>query len=189
MRKLLVLAALLALAAPTAYAAPPAGKGKQDTSEATSSGQGSAALCKEQLQTMGLQNFRSTYAPTGNGKNAFGKCVSRQTQQAEENATNAAKECKAERGTTAESRAAFVDNYGTNANKKNAFGKCVSGKSKEETQEEQQETLNAAKQCKTERGTTAESRAAFADEWGTNANKRNAFGKCVSSKAKEGDED
>ena len=188
MKKLLVLAALLALAAPTAYAAPPAGMGK-DSSEAQSSGQGSAALCKEQLRTMGLQNFRSTYAPTGNGKNAFGKCVSRLSQQSEDATKNAAKECKAERGTTAESRAAFADKYGTNANKKNAFGKCVSGKAKEETQEEQQETLNAAKQCKAERGTTAESRAAFADKYGTNANKRNAFGKCVSALAKEEDED
>ena len=130
MRKLLVLAALLALAAPTAYAAPPAGKGQQDTSEAQSSGQGSAALCKEQLRTMGQQNFRSTYAPTGNGKNAFGKCVSALSQQAEDNTKNAAKECKAERGTTAESRAAFADKYGTNANKKNAFGKCVAEKAK-----------------------------------------------------------
>jgi hypothetical protein len=131
MKKLLVLVALLALAAPTAFAAPPAGKGNQSGSEATSSGQGPAALCKEQLRTMGLQNFQSTYAPSGNGKNAFGKCVSRQNQQAQDATKNAAKECKAERGTTAESRAAFADKYGTNANKKNAFGKCVSAKAKE----------------------------------------------------------
>ncbi len=39
---------------------------------------------------------------------------------------NAAKKCKAERGTTAESIAAFKTTYGTNANKSNAFGKCVS---------------------------------------------------------------
>jgi len=38
----------------------------------------------------------------------------------------AAKECKAERGTTDATRAAFREKYGTNRNKKNAFGKCVS---------------------------------------------------------------
>jgi hypothetical protein len=42
----------------------------------------------------------------------------------------AAKACKAERGTTAQSIEAFKNKYGTNKNKANAFGKCVSGKSK-----------------------------------------------------------
>ena len=39
---------------------------------------------------------------------------------------NAAKKCKAERGTTEQSIAAFKTRYGTNKNKANAFGKCVS---------------------------------------------------------------
>jgi hypothetical protein len=39
---------------------------------------------------------------------------------------NAAKACKAERGTTAALIEAFDKKYGTNKNKKNAFGKCVS---------------------------------------------------------------
>jgi hypothetical protein len=39
---------------------------------------------------------------------------------------NAAKACKAERGTTATTIAAFKVRYGKNANKANAFGKCVS---------------------------------------------------------------
>ena len=51
-------------------------------------------------------------------------------QQAEK---NAAKACKAERGTTAESIAAFKARYGTNANKSNAFGKCVSKLAKQQT--------------------------------------------------------
>jgi hypothetical protein len=42
---------------------------------------------------------------------------------------------------------------------------------------------NAAKACKKE---LADLKAqAFADKYGTNANKKNAFGKCVSAKAKE----
>ncbi len=51
-------------------------------------------------------------------------------EQAEE---NAAKKCKAERGTTDASIAAFKAKYGTNANKANAFGKCVSKLAKAQT--------------------------------------------------------
>ena len=43
----------------------------------------------------------------------------------------------------------------------------------------------AVKACRAERGTTTESMAAFADKYGTNKNKRNAFGKCVSKAAKQ----
>jgi hypothetical protein len=40
----------------------------------------------------------------------------------------------------------------------------------------------AQKECRDERGTTEESREAFRAKYGTNGNKRNAFGKCVSQK-------
>jgi hypothetical protein len=100
--------------------------------------------------------------------------------------TNAAKECKAERQADAQ---AFADKYGTTANKRNAFGKCVSTKAKakeaaadEQDQQEATAFKNAAKECDAERDADAE---AFANKYGTNANKRNAFGKCVSSKARE----
>jgi hypothetical protein len=43
---------------------------------------------------------------------------------------------------------------------------------------------SAAKQCNDERGTTAASRRAFTTKYGTGANHRNAFGKCVSTVAK-----
>ena len=101
---------------------------------------------------------------------------------------NAAKLCKAERGTTSASREAFANKYGTNGNKRNAFGKCVSQKAKQkakERDEAEQATADAANACRAERGTTSASREAFADKYGTNANKRNAFGKCVSQKAKQ----
>jgi ABC-type microcin C transport system permease subunit YejB len=99
---------------------------------------------------------------------------------------NAAKKCKAERGTTEQSIAAFEAKYGTNANKANAFGKCVSALSKTKDQETTSAAeKNAAKKCKAERGTTPSSIQAFKDKYGTNANKANAFGKCVSKLAKE----
>ncbi len=96
--------------------------------------------------------------------------------------TNAAAECRAERGDTAATREAFRLKYGTNRNRKNAFGKCVSRRSEDEETERQAAAENAAKQCKDER--TADPQA-FAEKYGTNKNRKNAFGKCVSSQAKE----
>jgi len=106
-------------------------------------------------------------------------------KQAAESA--AEKACQAERGTTAQRIGAFNEKYGTNKNKKNAFGKCVSSKSKGEDDEEEadEDEMNASKKCKTERGTTAATREAFTERYGTNKNKKNAFGKCVSKHAKQ----
>jgi hypothetical protein len=99
--------------------------------------------------------------------------------------TTAEKLCRAERGTTDATKAAFAQKYGTNKNKKNAFGKCVSKtaaaqKRQDDTAAEDATEVKAAKACSTERGTTAESLAAFAQKYGTNKTKSNAFGKCVS---------
>jgi hypothetical protein len=127
---------------------------------------------------------------------SFAACVkAHAADEAQEEQTahkNASQECREERGTTDESRAAFNEQYGTNGNTKNAFGKCVSQKAKAkekaadaEDQQEATEFKNAAKECDSERGDTDESRAAFAEQYGTNANKKNAFGKCVSQKARE----
>ena len=44
---------------------------------------------------------------------------------------------------------------------------------------------DAEKACRAERGTTAQSIATFAGTYGTNKNKKNAFGKCVSKHAKQ----
>jgi hypothetical protein len=93
---------------------------------------------------------------------------------------NAAKKCKAER--TAMGVAAFKLEHGTNANKANAFGKCVSGQVKraDEAAADAGAEESAAKKCKAERGTTSASIATFKENHGTNKNKANGFGKCVS---------
>lgn len=128
--------------------------------------------------------FRAKY-------HGFSRCVRQNAaeEEAENEAAqnNAAKECKAERS---EDPAAFQETYGTNENGKNAFGKCVSGKASEKKaemdavdQQQAAEFKNAAKECAAERRQMG--REAFAEEHGTNDNKRNAFGKCVSSKAGE----
>ena len=83
--------------------------------------------------------------------------------------------------------AAFADKYGENANGKNAFGKCVSTRAKQhkdemddDDAEHAAEFRSAAKRCAAERDKVGE--AKFAEKYGDNANKRNAFGKCVSKR-------
>jgi hypothetical protein len=104
--------------------------------------------------------------------------------------TNAAQDCREERGTTQESRDAFNAKYGKNGNMRNAFGKCVSetAKAKEheadaEDQQNATDFKNAAKECDDLRDNHAED---FATEFGT---AKNAFGKCVSKKARENHEE
>jgi hypothetical protein len=173
-KRLSTLAAVAALAVPAiALAEQPSEQNKQNASE----------FCKALREASGQQNFRSMF---GGGKNAFGKCVSQAAKrdqiQEERAQENAAKQCKAERD---QDPAAFKEKYGTGKNKKNAFGKCVSQKAKENKAQldaKEQNQVNAAKQCKTEKSQDPE---AFKQKYGTNENKRNAFGKCVSQKAHE----
>jgi hypothetical protein len=106
-----------------------------------------------------------------------------QAQSPDKNAANA---CKAERKSMGV--AAFQKKYGTNANLRNAFGKCVSAKSKDDKDEDDddnkdEKSSGAAKACKSERASMGT--AAFAKKYGTNHNLKNAFGKCVSGKAKD----
>jgi hypothetical protein len=71
--------------------------------------------------------------------------------------------------------------YGTNAKGTNAFGKCVSKRAKATAAAQQAAQQNAAKACKAER---AADPAAFRAKYGTGENGANAFGKCVSQKAR-----
>jgi opacity protein-like surface antigen len=107
------------------------------------------------------------------------------TETAAQQSASAA--CKAER--TALGVQAFRQKYGTNKTRRNAFGKCVSKMSKQtETQQQAtvQTTVEASEACKTERTSLGED--AFAQKYGTNHNKKNAFGKCVSAQSKDAPE-
>src|SRR5205807_1727022 len=82
----------------------------------------------------------------------------------------------------------FSQFYGVGKGKnagKNAFGKCVSGTAKTLAAKQENSRVkaeeNAAKQCRAEQKADP---TAFQNKYGTNHNKRNAFDKCVSSKAK-----
>jgi hypothetical protein len=91
---------------------------------------------------------------------------------------NAAKKCKSMRKNDL---TGFTNLYG---DKPNAYGKCVSATAKKlEAQAEAQEAKeNAAKKCKALRESMGLEN--FRIEYGTNPNKANAFGKCVSKFAK-----
>jgi hypothetical protein len=106
----------------------------------------------------------------------FRDCVRKKAKAEEaQNETargNAAKECKAEGLTGRE------------------YGKCVSTRAKAKKAEmdakdaeEAEEFRNAAKECAAERKDMGDED--FADEYGTNENGENAFGKCVSRKVRE----
>ena len=108
--------------------------------------------------------------------------------------TNAATKCKAAR--QAMGVEAFAKKYGTNHNLRNAFGKCVSAMSKDDKDEKKDEkdeddkgekSSGAAKACKAERLSIGVE--AFAKKYGTNHSLKNAFGKCVSGKAKDDKDD
>jgi hypothetical protein len=141
--------------------------------------------CRSERSAMGNKLFRETYGTNKSKRNAFGKCVSARaratSEVAKEAKQNASKECKAEE--TADP-AAFKLKYGTGKRGANAHGKCVSQKAKAKTSEavddQVKADVNAAKACKAERKIDP---AAFAQKYGTNKNKRNAFGKCVSKLA------
>jgi hypothetical protein len=149
------------------------------------------AQCRTERSAMGIDLFRLAYGTNHNRHNAFGKCVSKRAHATEDVATearqNASQACKAAK---AADPAAFAKQYGTGKHGANAHGKCVSqtakAKTKAEVADQVDADVSAAKTCKQERKADAK---AFADKYGTNANKRNAFGKCVSKTAKAQQED
>src|SRR6266480_1389633 len=130
-RTLLTIAAVAAFAIPAVSIADQNPPSQQNEKNA-------AKFCKALRDAAGRDNFRSLF---GGGKNAFGKCVSKN-----------AKKCKAEQ---AQDPAAFKQKYGTNKNGSNAYGKCVSQKAKQIKQQlDQQETQNAthaAQECRAEK--------------------------------------
>ena len=90
--------------------------------------------------------------------------------------------CRAERAQLGAQT--FKTLYGTNATKSNAFGKCVAKKAK--AQDANEETAAAA--CREERNDPGFSAShggkTFEQFYGTGKKGKNAFGKCVSAKAK-----
>jgi hypothetical protein len=128
---------------------------------------------------------------TGKKANAFGNCVSLKARNsstaAQQAIQNPSRTCRAAR--TAMGAAPFALLYGTNASHSNAFGKCVSKLARAQAPA----LSNAAKACSAEQSDAtfiaAHSGKSFAQFYGTNADLSNAFGQCVSQKAKAAAQD
>ena len=166
-----------------------------------------AKHCKDLKRAAGagfaelVEGFQSGDQVNENGKNAYGQCVrfhARDEHNEEARAQrSASRECRELRESNPE---AF--GRGPNAQYRN-LGQCVSQQRREEKaeQDEQDENqVNAARHCKRERndqafffsnhpdaqgGEGTEDDKTFAEYYGTNENNRNAFGKCVSRRAQE----
>ena len=157
--------------------------------------------CKDLKKRSGAANFATMFKNHGKCVSSIAKQQAREDAKQEQQAkSNAAKDCKAERDdpnfAASHDGKTFNQFYGSNKNGKNAYGKCVSQKAKANKQEadqqdaqQQKNKLNAARECRTEKNDAnfpaSHDGKSFADFYGTNANNKNAFGKCVSKKARE----
>jgi hypothetical protein len=121
-----------------------------------------AKYCKSLRDDLGSEVFRQTYGGAGN---AFGKCVSQRVHELRDARRAARQSCRDEG--------------------RKAFKQCVRETLATEVADDDDGVLNAAKVCAAERQTDP---AAFTEKYGTNHNKRNAFGKCVSSHSDDEDE-
>jgi hypothetical protein len=169
MKRIPVLAALALLAVPAAAGA---------KSPAQSDRQNAAAYCKADREAKGTTAFNQEYGTNRNKRNAFGKCVSGRQSTERQSRVKAQQQCRDERNA---GPAAFREKYGTNRNKSNAFGKCVSGRSEASARQARSDVRAAGKTCRDERRANP---SAFRNQHGTNRNKSNAMGKCVSAETK-----
>ena len=145
-----------------------------------------ARACQALKTSMGEATFKSTYGTNADKSNAFGKCVVQWTQKEHQNRHAAETACKAEQADTGFAAAhggkSFAQFYGVGPQGANALNRCIQAKRAAESAADKQAVENAARKCKAERKSMGD--AAFKTAYGTNADKSNAFGKCVSKYAK-----
>jgi hypothetical protein len=167
----LALAAILPVAA-SAETASPADKAN------------GARACQALKTSLGA-SFAATYGTNADKSNAFGKCVSRWTQAEHQNRVAAETACTAERAdagfAAAHGGKSFDQFYGTGKKGANAMNRCVQDKTAAARAAQKAAVVKASRSCKSER--TSMGAAAFKAKYGTNADKSNAFGKCVSKLA------
>lgn len=127
-----------------------------------------ARECRAERSAMGADAFAETYRN-------FGACVRTKARE------NAAERRSARRAAVRECRSQDLHGRELSA--------CIRRAERAERAEdraEQRAELNAARQCRAEREAMGED--AFREQYGTNRNKRNAFGKCVESKVSQDDQ-
>ena len=140
-----------------------------------------ARSCQTLKTALGEATFKATYGTNADKSNAFGKCVSKWTQAEHQNRHAAETACKAEQAdagfAAAHAGKTFAQFYGVGKQGTNALNRCIQSKRVAESAADKQAVTNAARTCKAERKTLGD--AAFKAKYGTNADKSNAFGKCV----------
>ena len=161
-------------------------------SSSTSTDRASAEqVCRTQRAQLGAATFKATYGTNADRSNAFGRCVERQTHAQSEIRQEALRACKAEQddATFVVSHAGktFEQYYG--GGRKNALRNCVAAKSQAATNQQSQQTVNAAQSCRAQR--VAMGTRDFGLAYGTGPKRANAFGRCVSrlERATQADEE
>jgi hypothetical protein len=133
----------------------------------------------------GGKTFAQFYGSGKNGRNAFARCVStvaKANRQAEQQGRmNPARTCRALR--TQLTASVFDQTYGKNTRDSNAYGKCVSATARAQAHNE----VSASSTCSTDQSdpnfAATHGGTTFEQTYGTNADRSNAFGMCVSSTA------
>jgi hypothetical protein len=143
-----------------------------------------ARACQQLRTDLTEAIFKATYGTNADKSNAFGVCVSRWTRAVHQYRNAAETACAAEQAdpnfATTHGGKTFAQFYGRGPNGAGAMARCINSKRQTATNTLVQATENAAKKCAAERKLDP---AAFKTKYGTNANKSNAFGKCVSTLA------
>jgi hypothetical protein len=175
--KTLIAACLAAAALPVAALADPA--------EPSDKANG-ARVCHALKTSLGETTFNATYGTNADKSNAMGKCVSAWTQAEHQNRHAAETACAAEQAdpnfASTHGGKTFAQFYGVGKKGANALQRCIQAKLQAARAAQQQATTKAAKACRAERTTLGDT--AFKAKYGTNADKSNAFGKCVARLAK-----
>ena len=175
--KLKALMAALAVAAVLPMAA------SADTVSPSDKANGARA-CQALKASLGA-SFASTYGTNADKSNAFGKCVSRWTQAEHQNRHEAEAACKTEQADAAfpasHDGKSFAQFYGSGKKGANALNQCIQSTRADASTAERAAVAKAARSCKAERASMGA--APFKAKYGTNADKSNAFGKCVSKLA------
>ena len=135
--------------------------------------------------TFALSHGGKTFDQFYGGKNALRSCVAAKSAAgiaaASQRTVNAAQQCRAQRRAMGARDFALL--YGTGPKRANAFGRCVSKLERAAQADE----ANASQACKAEQADptfpVSHGGTTFADFYGRNADKSDAFGNCVSTKA------
>jgi hypothetical protein len=136
--------------------------------------------------THGGKTFAQYYGAGKKEHDAFARCLStvaKANRLAEQQGRmNPARTCRALR--TQLTASVFNQTYGKNAHDRNAFGKCVSATARAQAHNE----VTASSTCKADQSdpsfAATHGGKTFEQTYGTNADRSNAFGMCVSNTAK-----